>query len=236
MKISKNMFFIIVLTIFLSSCGNFNPIKGCPDAEIEWVDMVMIHDIQYQHHFPDSTDEKIPINIEKGKELGKVTYKMADRACSNHKMKNGDAAFLEEGTPIYEIKGYPTGLIVAANDKVYVVDTNIKAKTAGDLYPMDQLVKNIYIESTEDGSRLHTFSQSSKKKFLDSWNKLKLEDVQSLYKKNKMEGKRIFLEIELENGVTFRELYWADTNTFNNGAIGNKEIKEVINDELSNLK
>ena len=236
MKTLKSMVFISIFTMLLSSCSNFSSIRGCPDGEIEWIDMVMIQDIKYEHHFPDSSDEKIPIDIEKGRELGKVTYKMADSACSNHKMKSGDAAFLEVGTPIYEVKGYPTALLVVANDKVYVADTNIEAKTAGDLYPMDKLVKNIHIESTEDGSRIHTFSQPSKNKFLDAWYKLKLEDIQSLYKENKMEGERIFLEIELKNGVSFRQLYWADSNTFHNGAIGNKEIKEVINYELSNLK
>lgn len=235
MKLFKKMVIISVFTIFLSSCGEFSSISGCPDAKIEWVDMVMIQDIRYEHHYPDSSDETMPIEIEKGKELGKVTYKMADRACSNHKMKNGDAAFLEVGTPIYEVKGYPTALIVAVNDKVYVAETNTKAKTAGDLYPMSQVVKNIYIESTEDGSRLHTFSQSSKNKFLTAWDQLKLEDVQSLHNENKMEGKRIFLEIELNNGVSFRELYWADSNIFHSGAIGNNEIKEVITDELSNI-
>ncbi|MFO1443870.1 hypothetical protein KDN24_11765 [Bacillus sp. Bva_UNVM-123] len=182
MNTLKNTVFISVFTMLLSSCSNFSSIRGCPDGEIEWIDMIMVHDIKYQHHFPDSADENIPIDIEKGRELGRVTYKMADRACSYHKMKNGDAAFLEEGTPIYEIKGYPTALVVAANDKVYVADTNIKAKTAGELYPMDKLVKNIYIESTEDGSRIHTFSQPSKNKFLDAWYKLKLEDIQSLNK------------------------------------------------------
>lgn len=236
MKIFKDMIFISVFALLLSSCSNFTFLKGCPDAEIEWVDMLMINDIKYEHHFPEPAQENLPKTIEKGRELGKVTYKMADSACSNHKMQNGDAAFLNEGTIIYEIKGYPTSLIVAANDVVYVANTSKKAKTAGELYPMDKLVKNIYIESTEDGKRLHTFSQSSKDKFLAAFYELKLEDVQSLIDEDKLEGTRIFLEIELNNGVSFRQLYWSDSNTFHNGAIGNDEIKKVINDEVSNLK
>ncbi|MGE7094303.1 hypothetical protein ACQKII_23305 [Lysinibacillus sp. NPDC048646] len=236
MKIIKDMIFISVFALLLSSCSNFTFLKGCPDAEIEWVDMLMINDIKYEHHFPEPAQENLPITIEKGRELGKVTYKMADSACSNHKMQNGDAAFLNEGTIIYEIKGYPTSLIVAANDVVYVANTSKKAKTAGELYPMDKLVKNIYIESTEDGKRLHTFSQSSKDKFLAAFYELQLEDVQSLIDEDKLEGTRIFLEIELNNGVSFRQLYWSDSNTFHNGAVGNDEIKKVINDEVSNLK
>ncbi|MGE7925039.1 hypothetical protein ACQKND_17925 [Viridibacillus arvi] len=184
MNVFKNLLIISLLTMLVSACSNFSSIKGCPDAVIEWIDVVMINDITYQHHFPKPSDEVTSISIERGRELGKVTYMMADSACSNHKMKNGDAAFLEEGTPIYEIKGYPTALVVMANDRVFVADTNKKAKTAGDLKPMDNLVKNIYFESTQD---------------------------------------------------TFSEVYWADFNTFSNGVIGNKEIQEVIDFELSNL-
>ena len=234
-KTSKNMMFISVFALLLSSCSNFTSLIMCPNAEIEWVDMLMIDDIKYEHHFPEPANENLPITIEKGRELGKVTYQMADSACSNHKMQNGDAAYLKEGTIIYEIKGYPTSLIVAANDVVYVANTNKEAKTTGELYPMDKLVKNIYIVSTEDGKRMHTFSQSSKDKFLTAFYELKLEDVQSLIEEGKLEGTRIFLEIELNNGVSFRQLYWSDSNTFHIGAIGNDEIKEVINDEFTNL-
>lgn len=233
MKSLKKLLVISVFTLVLSSCGHFS--LGCPDGEIDWVNLLMINDIQYEHHFPEPANENLPVTIEKGRELGKVTYELADKACSNHKMQNGDAAYLKEGTIIYEVKGYPTSLIVAANDVVYVVHENKKAKTAGELYPMDQLVKNIYIESTEDGKRIHTFSQSSKDKFLAAFYELKLEDIKSLINEDKLEGTRIFLEIELNNGVSFRQLYWSDSNTFNNGAIGNDEIKEVINAEVSNI-
>ena len=99
---------------------------------------------------------------------------MADSACSNHKMKNGDAAFLKEGTIIYEIMGYPTALMVAADDDVYVANTNNKATTAGELYPMDKLVKNIHIESTEDGNRIHTFSQAWKDQYPSRFFRLKI--------------------------------------------------------------
>ena len=235
MKRLKKMLGILVFTFLLSSCSN-SFLGSCPDGEIDWVDVVMIDDIQYQHQFPDSADESVPISIEKGRKLGEVVYKMADSACSNHQMENGDATFLEEGTPIYEFKGYPSDLMVIAKDKVYVVDMNIKAKTAAELVPMRNLIKNIHIESTEDGERIHTFSQPSKTKFLDAWDELKLEDIESLYKDGKMDGKRLFLEIELKNGVAIRLIYAIDSNRFNNGAIGNEKIKDVIESEITDIQ
>lgn len=195
--------------------------------------MLMIDSIQYEHHYLESEN---PVTIETGKELGKVTYTMADKACSNHRLRNGDAAYLEEGTIIYEIKGYPTSLVVAADNLAYVVDTNWKAETAGELYPLDKLVKNIYMNSLEDGKRIHTFSQAAKDEFLSAFYNLELEHVQSLVNKGKLEGNRVFLEIELNNRISFRELYWRDSNTFHFGAIGNNEIKEIINEELLKIK
>ncbi|MGI8384180.1 hypothetical protein [Robertmurraya sp. P23] len=232
MKILKRLVIITLFTILLSSCSNVQSNQGCPDGEIEWVDMIMIQDIKYQHHFPEPADEDTSITIEKGKKLGEVTYTMADRACSNHQMVNGDATYLEEGTAIYEMKGYPSTLAITANDKVYIVDTNKKAKTAGELYPLEKLVKNIYFESTEDGSRIHTFSQSSKDNFLNEWANLKLEDIETLNLTGQQDGSRVFIEIELNNGVTFREVYWPESNTFRSGVVGNKQIRDIIEYEL----
>jgi hypothetical protein len=100
---------------------------------------------------------------------------------------------------------------------------------------LDGLVKNIYIESTEDGSRLHTFTQSSKEQFIEAWYPLKLEDLNTLIKEGKLDGNRVFLEIELNNGASFRMLFWMDSTSFHIGVIGNEDIKEVINNELSKI-
>ncbi len=50
LKVFKNMIFISVFALLLSSCSNFTFLKGCPDAEIEWVDVLMINDIEYEHY------------------------------------------------------------------------------------------------------------------------------------------------------------------------------------------
>lgn len=236
MNILKKVVIITLFTILLSSCNDVHSNQDCPDGVIEWVDMIMIQDIKYQHHISEPAYEDTPITIEKGKKLGEVTYKMGDSACINHQMVNGDATYLQAGTAIYEIKGYPSTLAITANDKVYIVDTNKKAKTAVELYPLEKLVKNIYIESTEDGRRIHTFSQSSKDNFLNAWSNLKLEDIETLNITEQQDRSRVFLEIELNNGITFREVYWAESNTFRSGVVGNKQIKEILEYELSSLR
>ena len=103
--------------------------KSCPDGIIEWVDILMLNDVTYT---PDVDGAHIGNNI-KGEKLGEVNYMMADHACSNHKLRNGDAAYLPKGTQIYEYKGYSPDFRVIAGNKVYQVHDNKKAKTISDL-------------------------------------------------------------------------------------------------------
>ncbi|MEH7011669.1 hypothetical protein V7087_12810 [Neobacillus niacini] len=42
----KRLIIILFLSTFLSSC---NQIIGCPDGAIEWVDLLKINDVTYQH-------------------------------------------------------------------------------------------------------------------------------------------------------------------------------------------
>lgn len=223
---------LVCLSLILASCSVTTPFKGCPDGIIEWVDALMINDIKYYHHYLEDENFTLEEPIEKGKELGEVTYRMADSACSNHKMKNGDATYLAEGTPIYEITNYPSSLVVIADNRAYVSSENKNAQTANELYPLDGYVKNIHLSSLEDGSILHTFSQLSKEQFIAAWNELQLEDPEKLNKIRKFEGTRVFLEIELNNGIMFRQLYWADSNVFHSGVVGNEKIQNIILEEL----
>ncbi|MFB4162831.1 hypothetical protein ACE1TI_03090 [Alteribacillus sp. JSM 102045] len=79
--------------------------------------------------------------------MGEVEYQMADNACSNHKMSNGDAAFLPVGIKIYKMKGYDPDFRVIAEDKVYQVEENPEARTIADLYDIEGKVDKISMES-----------------------------------------------------------------------------------------
>ncbi|MDM5317191.1 hypothetical protein QUF49_14375 [Fictibacillus sp. b24] len=230
MKNSLKLLFVLTIVFLFTSCGR-GPL-GCPDGEIEWIHALKIKDVKYEHDFPDPHDQ-VELNIVQGDELGEVSYKMADDACSYYKMKNGDATYLEEGTTIYSIKDTPISLAVLANDQVFVVEQNTKAKTVGEYYPIKGLIKSIHIESTLDGRRLHTFSDASTKVFLEEWLALPLQNQEKLLKGNTDDQKSIFLEFELNNGITFREVYWRDNKTFHVDAVGTERLAETIEKEYS---
>jgi hypothetical protein len=237
-NIVKILFFITILFL-LSSCQS--SFGDCSPVEAKWADTLMINDIHYQHKLPDPGDQE-EIQVEKGKLLGVVKYKMADDACEGYQMKNNDATLLEEGTEIYAIKDIPPSLAVVTDNKdvlsasrVFVVDRNEKAETIGEVYPIQGLVKDIHIESTLDGRRIHTFNPSSKEVFLKEWLPIKLQDPKKFiddWDKNKM----IFLEFELKNGITFRESYNLDSKVFPAGAVGNKAITDLIKKEYASIE
>ncbi|CAG9623053.1 hypothetical protein [Sutcliffiella rhizosphaerae] len=206
--------------------------ENCPDAEISYIDALMLNDINYHSDYPGYDAEKNDITVEEENEIGIVDYTLYGSACAHYKMTNGDATFLPEGTPIYSVKGYPSSFIVAAAGKIYVADMNNNANTAGELQPLKGLVKEIYFESAEDGRKLNSFSPQSLEEFVEVWETLKKEEHEVLYRNNSFEGERVFMRLMLHNGASFRLVYWSDTNTFSNGIIGNERIQEILLNEL----
>lgn len=232
MKQIKGLAILFFMMLLLTGCNT--PLENCPpNTIIEWVDMVKINDIRYQH---ESLEVPEDLEVETGKKLGEVSYEMADDACSNHKMKNGDAAYLGKGTPIYEVKGFPSSFMVYAGNKVYMADENKSAETVNDLYPIEGKVKNITFQSTFDGALIHTFSEDSKEAFLREWLTLKLFDPMKISNEKLSDHGRVFIGIELDNGITFRETYWADQNLFHFGAKGTKELQQIVKKEREKVK
>lgn len=223
----------MIITLSVSGCNSLS--ADCPpNTIIEWGDMLEINDIKYQHDFLEEPDDFV---VETGKKVGEVSYEMADDACTNHKMKNGDAAYLGEGTPIYEVKGYPTSLMIFAGDRIFLVDENKKAKTVGEKYAIVGKVKNVVFLSTMDGALIHTFSKESKETFIKEWLSLELFDPMDLANENLSDRERVFIGIELENGVIFQETYWTEKNVFSRDAAnGTKELQRIVKSELTNVQ
>lgn len=221
-----------LIAIFtMAACTPFS--DGCPDGAIRWVDVLKISDITYQHDF---LKEPEGFKAEKGKKLGEVSFKLADQACSSHKTKNGDAAYVDEGTPIYAVKGYPSTLMVTAADRVFIAYENKNAKTVAEFYPVKGIVKNVIFRSTIDDSIIHTFSEESKNKFLKEWQSLDVYDQQKFAKEDTTDAEQVFIGIELENGVIFRVTYWSDKNFFSDGAKGSSKLQKLIKEELDKVK
>ena len=80
----------------------------CSNVQIDWVDFVQIGSTQYvgTGHLQEG---------DLGPVLTHVKFKVDGNVCDPaYRPKDGDAAFLDSGTPIYEVNGRPVGQFVAA--------------------------------------------------------------------------------------------------------------------------
>ena len=198
--------------------------KCPPETQIEWIDTVQIDDIQYAVLEPRNyTVEEENL----GEVLGEVTYKMADTACADHEIKNGDAAYLDVGTEIYKFNGYKTNFRVIADNKIYEVMENDQARTIGDLYDIEGKVEGMSLRSSYDGRYVMDLKEEHWTEFIDEFLELEYVGLDKIYKEIGNED-RMFFDIHLKDGSSVRILYWPESNAVSPGAFGNKKMLDII--------
>jgi hypothetical protein len=105
--------------LLVSACQLPGSAQGCSDVQIDWVDFIQLGATQYL------AGVGAPTTIQEG-DLGpvvaRVKFKVAGNVCDpNYKPKDGDAAFLEPGTAIYQVNGQPVSKVVAAQRNGQIV-------------------------------------------------------------------------------------------------------------------
>src|SRR5690625_297994 len=101
--------------LFLVAC-NSNTMKEDVNSNviIDWIDFVKINDKQYNSLYNGAI-----ISNEKyiGDAIGEVEFNVNDNVKeTNYKIQNGDAAYLKEGTLLYEVKGKTDLLAVRSEE------------------------------------------------------------------------------------------------------------------------
>ncbi|TMC50391.1 MAG: hypothetical protein E6J20_16865 [Chloroflexi bacterium] len=101
-----------LLALFLI-CGCQMPGRAptC-NAQIDWVNFIEVGSTQYvAGQAPSSPLQEADL----GKVYAHVKFKVSGNVCDpGYRIKDGDAAFLEPGTPIYEVNGESPGQELAA--------------------------------------------------------------------------------------------------------------------------
>jgi hypothetical protein len=82
-------------------------------AQIDWVNFVEVGSTQYVAGSGASPDVLQESDL--GPVYAHVKFKVSGNVCDpNYRIKDGDAAFLEPGTPIYQVAGHPPSEELAA--------------------------------------------------------------------------------------------------------------------------
>lgn len=98
--------------LFVVACQAPRSAPSCT-ASIDWVNFIQVGSTQYV------AGPQMSPNALQESDLGPVyahsKFKLSGTVCDpGYKIKDGDAAFLDPGTPIYQVNGHPAGQELAA--------------------------------------------------------------------------------------------------------------------------
>ncbi len=206
-------FIWIILSIILVL-----PLGGCTSgpkiAFIEWVDFIKLNNITYIRVHQD-----VPVNKDDVSPYSEVNFRVAGNIENpNYKTKNGDAAFLEAGTPVYSLSGYaPTFRLVAEKSQglyVYEADTNPQARKGSDLNDIGGKVEYIGINSRTDAkTELASIKDQAQ---VTELVEMVLEAPVN-QKSSKTGSEQYFLEFHLKDGTSTTRSFWLDTGVLSRG-------------------
>jgi hypothetical protein len=105
------------VVLFMAACR----LPGSPptcNAMIDWVNFVQVGST---HYVAGPQSPTVLKETDLGPVYAKVKFKVSGNVCDpNYRLKDGDAAFLDPGSPIYQVNGQLPGEQLAAryNDQI----------------------------------------------------------------------------------------------------------------------
>jgi hypothetical protein len=101
----------LAAVLLVAACQLPGSTSTC-NAQIDWVNFIQVGSRQYV------AGPQPPASLQKS-DLGPVythvKFKVSGNVCDpNYRLKDGDAAFLDAGTPVYQVNGHPPSDELAA--------------------------------------------------------------------------------------------------------------------------
>lgn len=220
----------------LAACTGQGMAPGpTPHTVIDWVDFVKFNGIMYVANSDSHADTQL-LAANLGPQFATVKFKVDGNVSDgSYRTKDGDAAFLDVGTPIYTVKGYaPTFMLAVHRDGQiipYIVDGNPGATTGADLLDIGGKVTRIGINSEADGTtELGAISDPRK---IQSLVALILAAPVNQNTTHPPSGTRYFLAFHLRDGFTLTEVYWPASGELSRGIILPAEFRTAIEQAIS---
>ena len=197
------------------------------DTQIYWTHIVKFGGIEYQHRGePMTPGGERALTME---DLGPVLYRVAFRGDgyvgSDYHYRDGDATFLDPGTPVHGVKGYvhEFRLATSVDGRVALLeaDTNPLAKSGEDLLDIRGKATTIDILSEEDGTTVlstfdeeHDVERMVKTVLASPVDQLNLDH----------EGARYFLGFRLDDGTSVVRPFWLESGEIGRGIMTDPNV------------
>ena len=190
---------------------------------ISWVPMVKFGGVHYLRRWDlvgklaheeaqDLTAEDL------GPEIYRVAFRGDGYAGPWYRYQDGDATFLNPGTPVYEVKGYSPEFRLATLGQgratLYEADTNPHAKTGGDL--LDIRGKVTAIDVLNDDREMTVLGTMDDEQAIERFVEMMLESPVNQEGRDH-DGPRYFLGIRLADGTSVVRAFWLETGELSRG-------------------
>ena len=209
---------------------------------ISWVPMVKfdgIHYLRRWYHVGQFTRADISDLTREhlGSELYRVAFRGDGYAGPWYRYQDGDATFLNPGTPVYAVQGYSPKFRLATLDQgrltLYEADTNPFAKTGQDLLDIRDKVAAIDIlEDYDENTLLATIDDHpTVARFVD----LALAAPVNQNDRDRR-GPRYFLRLRLADGTSVVRVFRPETGELSRGVMTDPEAAYIVSDALRNRR
>ncbi len=198
---------------------------------ISWVDFVQFGGITYVRLH---VEREPPLEEgDLGPEFARVAFRyegnVSDPSYQTKNGKDGDAAFLDPGTPVFTVKGYKPEFLLATRSvgelALYVADTNPSARTGADLLDIGGKVQYVGVNSPADGStELAAIRDPSQVETLVDM--VLVASVDQTRRDH--DGPRYFIAFHLDDGTTVVRAYWSESGELSRGIMLPTEFRTAI--------
>jgi hypothetical protein len=205
---------VIALLVGFTGCGLLQS-----TAIIDWVNFVRFGGITYLASF-NAGRELQPADL--GPQFAAVRSRLEGNVHdASYQTQDGDAAFLDAGTPVYQVRGYaPTFRLAAHQDgklTLFEADTNPHAKIGADLLDIGGKVQSIAVtDDTTSGSPLATITDAHQ---LTTLVTLLLAAPVDQSRPSADSGPRYWLTFNLTDGTQVGRVYLPDAHEVARGII-----------------
>ena len=172
-----------------------------------------------------------------GKERYRIAFELRDFAGGGYRSRDGDAAYLDPGTAIYEVTGYsPRFRLAAVSDgtvTVFEADTSPGARTGADLLDIRGKVRSISINSRENG--ITELASIEDPGMVESLVKIVLTAPFDQGQRDH-DGQRYFIAFHMEDGTEVRRAFWLGSGELHRGIMTDPLFRDSVSQALKRCR
>ncbi|MEC9279314.1 MAG: hypothetical protein VX947_00295, partial [Chloroflexota bacterium] len=172
-----------------------------------------------------------------GKERYRIAFELRAFAGGGYRSRDGDAVYLDPGTAIYEVTGYPPRFRLAAVSDgtvtVFEADTSPAAQTGADLLDIRGKVRSIGINSPENGiTELASIEDSG---MVESLVNIVLSAPVDQGRRDH-DGQRYFIAFHMDDGIEVRRACWLESGELHRAIMTDPLFRDSVSQALKRCR